>query len=291
MMALAALVVGLVLAGVSPPALAEAPQRADPPQKIVSINLCADQYLLALAAPEQILALSPWAGHLGLSFFANRARGHRIIRDDAESVLTLNPDLVLAHAFSRPTTIAMLRARGIAVEVLPALEDPAAIGAEIRRLAALLGQPDAGHAWAERHDQALGRLTTEGRARHVLHVLHWGHGGVASGAGSLMDRIFRSAGLTNVATALGVQGLGPIGLEQVIAAAPDLVFTETGVGQRTDQGQLALHHPALGRTVAAHMRRRMPESATVCPGPSLAAAYDAVADALRALPDRFARAQ
>ena len=42
--------------------------QAAAPRRIVSINLCADQYLLALADRDQIVGLSQWAHNPAMSF-------------------------------------------------------------------------------------------------------------------------------------------------------------------------------------------------------------------------------
>ena len=59
---------GLALAASSP-----APA-ADPPRRVVSFNICADQLVVALADPAQIAGLSPYATDPTLSAVAGEAR-------------------------------------------------------------------------------------------------------------------------------------------------------------------------------------------------------------------------
>ncbi len=47
---------------------------ADAPRRVVSFNLCADQLLLALADPGQIVALSRFSRDPGMSAAARKAR-------------------------------------------------------------------------------------------------------------------------------------------------------------------------------------------------------------------------
>src|SRR5690606_39297055 len=63
------------------------PAEAAAPRRIVSINACADQLLLALADRQQILALTHYARDPNMSFYADRAQGLPTIRGDAEQVL------------------------------------------------------------------------------------------------------------------------------------------------------------------------------------------------------------
>ena len=68
---------------------------ADPPRRVVSFNVCADQLVVALADPAQIAGLSPYAADPALSVVADQARAFRRIDWQAESTIPLDPDLVL----------------------------------------------------------------------------------------------------------------------------------------------------------------------------------------------------
>ena len=68
------------------------------PQRVVSINLCADQLLVALAAPGQIAALSPLARDKRLSYVAGAARSLPVHRGTAEDIVKTQADLVLIRA-------------------------------------------------------------------------------------------------------------------------------------------------------------------------------------------------
>src|SRR5882724_11076727 len=76
-------------------AAAGAPAKADPPRRVVSFNVCADQLVVALADPAQVAGLSPYATDSTLSAVAAEARAYRRIQWHAESVVPLDPDLVL----------------------------------------------------------------------------------------------------------------------------------------------------------------------------------------------------
>src|SRR3546814_2918470 len=64
------------------------------PRRIVSLNTCADQYVLALADPAQIAALSPYGHDPELSAAVGKARAFRTLKRPAEEVLALRPDLL-----------------------------------------------------------------------------------------------------------------------------------------------------------------------------------------------------
>ena len=89
---------------------------AQAPSRVVSINLCTDQLLMALAEPGQITAVSRWARRPDMSFLAAKAQSIPVMRGSAEEVLRLRPDLVLAGTFSGTATRALLVQQGIRVE-------------------------------------------------------------------------------------------------------------------------------------------------------------------------------
>ena len=91
---------------------------AGSPQRIVSLNMCADELLLALADPDQIVDLSPYAADRTLSFMADKAAGFRHDAAEAETVIELHPDLVLSGSYSKRATQEMLIRLGYRVELV-----------------------------------------------------------------------------------------------------------------------------------------------------------------------------
>ena len=85
--------------------------RAEPPQRVVSFNNCADQLVLALADPQQIAGLSPYAADPNLSVMAIEARAFRQLDWQAEAAIPLKPDLVLTGSWDRSMTRRMLTRR------------------------------------------------------------------------------------------------------------------------------------------------------------------------------------
>ena len=67
---------------------------ADAPRRIVSLDYCADQYVLKFADREDILALSPDAGKR-FSYMRAAAEGIPTVRPRTADVLALQPDLVV----------------------------------------------------------------------------------------------------------------------------------------------------------------------------------------------------
>ena len=110
---------------------------------VVSLNLCTDQ-LLVLLAPERVAALEPLARDPAYSFVAETAVRLPTVRADAEAVLLLHPDLVLAGRYGAQTTVALLRARGVRVVTFDEPSDFSQIDAQTTRMAGLLSCARAG---------------------------------------------------------------------------------------------------------------------------------------------------
>src|SRR5512139_2435689 len=88
------------------------------PARLVSLNLCGDQYLVRLAERERILSLSRLATDSELSAVHDEARGLPRNFGRAEDVLPLAPDLVLASSYYQGETVELLRRLGVRVLVL-----------------------------------------------------------------------------------------------------------------------------------------------------------------------------
>jgi iron complex transport system substrate-binding protein len=218
--------------------------------RVVSLNLCADDFLVLLA-PEQIVALSPLARDPSLSVVAAQAARLPWVRADAEAVLALHPDLVLGGPYGAQTTMQALQRRGVRVErtVLP--DDFAAIRTETRRLAAMLGEPARGEALLARMDRELAVSPRRHPTAVALEARGW-----SAGPGSLTDAVLTRAGLRDVGTG------GQMTIEALAGHPPDLLVVATP----PDYPSLAtdmLGHPAL----AAIPRRAVPPALLACGGP------------------------
>ncbi|MEH3099507.1 ABC transporter substrate-binding protein [Sphingomonas adhaesiva] len=248
------------------------------PRRIVSLNLCADQYLLALADRAQIVALTQFATDPQMSAAAAQARGLRATRGSAEDVLALRPDLVLASPWQDPLVTTHLAARHIPVVALPPAADRAAIVAQVQQVAAAVGHPARGAALIAAMDRALATVPrTAGRGRTAA---YYQRRGFLTGTGTLVDDLMRRVGLRNLATRLGKPALAHVGLEEMALARPDYLIVETDAERVADRGTEMLHHPLLERIP----RLRLPQAWTVCGGPAYVKAAVSLARQLRAQP-------
>ena len=83
------------------------------PLRVMSLDQCADQYVLALA-PKADLALSPRADDPD-SWLRTEAEGRRRIRPTLEAAVGFQPDVVVRYWGGEPRLLAALEARGVKV--------------------------------------------------------------------------------------------------------------------------------------------------------------------------------
>ena len=258
-----------------------------PPSRVVSINVCADQYLLALADPDQIAALSPFAADHGLAFFADRVGDTPLTSGHAEAVMTLSPDLVIAGTFTKRATRSLLRRLGFPViEVAPARswDD---VRDQTRMMAEVLGHPERAEPWIAALDsavQAADGVLDRPAAADRLRALHYQRRGYVTGTDTLMDQLLRAGGLANAAAEVGVSSVRPVSLERVVELRPDLLVSDLPEIQLTDVGIDLLRHPALGRATPDQLQIILPQRLTVCGGPSLVEAIATLRAVVAGLP-------
>jgi iron complex transport system substrate-binding protein len=268
---------GAVIAGLSLSAGVEAAAPKTPPKRIVSLNLCADQYLLALADPEQITALTRFARDPDMSAGAKSVGTIAMTRGSAEDVLALKPDLIVATPGRRSGTRAALAKQNYPTLELSSAESYDDIVAQIRDVAAAVGHPHRGEAMIRRMNAELAALP---RLHSGAVAAYYQRRGYMTGTGTLIDDLMKRVGLANLAGKLGKPALSQLTLEQLIAAQPDYLIVASAADRVRDQGTEMLNHPALKNIP----RIRLPQAWTVCGGP-------AYVQAARSLAEQIARLQ
>ena len=247
------------------------PACAAPPRHIVSLNLCADQFLIRLADPGQIAGLTRLSHMSNMSPIAAEAARFPTVGSSAEALLAAQPDLILTGwpGQAYPAVQAGLRTQ---ILVVPPANSYADIVGQIRLVANAVGHPNRGEALIHEMEAALAAIPKTGRGRTAADYQRHGY---LSGTGTLMDDMMTRVGLRNLTTELGLPALAHLSLEQFVAHQPD--FLITGTGKARDLGSAMISHPA----IAGIPRLRLPGSLADCGGPSYPQAIRLLADQLR----------
>lgn len=224
--------------------LPNAAQAQGPPQRIVSLNLCADQILLDLVPRARIKALSHLAADPSVSAGAEQARGIPAIRGEAEQVLAFDPDLVIVGTYSTPATVSLLERVGRRVVKIPLASDIDGIRTAIRQIAAAVGEADEGAKLISGFDRRLERTAVQSGSERPSALVYQVNG-LASGTGSLADAVLTAAGFRNHARELGLGPGGTLALEALVANPPDLLILTGPVDEYRTAVAENLRHPAL----------------------------------------------
>jgi iron complex transport system substrate-binding protein len=130
-------------------ALAAAPVSAAP-RRVASLNLCTDELVLMLAAPDQIVSVTHLAQQEAETPLWRRALRYRRNDGSLLSVVPLRPDLIVTMGGGGRDRLRIAERLGIPVVDLPFAQSLGDVARGIGRLAAALGRPEAGTALLRR---------------------------------------------------------------------------------------------------------------------------------------------
>ena len=239
--------------------------------RVLSLDQCADQYVLAMSPREAIVGLSTRADDADSRLRA-LARGLPMRRVDLETALAARPDVVVRYWGGEPRLVRALEERGVRVVTIGEASGFGDVRRSIREVAAALGRPAAGEALIARMDARLARAAGAWKGASVLYLTP---GGVTAGPGTLVDAVLRAAGLANAERRPGYQ---VVSLEQLAMSPPKTVvlgFYDTFqlAGDSWGPGR----HRILQRTVREAAVASLPGAMLGCPDWSAAEAAELLA--------------
>ena len=254
--------------------------QAEVPRRIVSMNLCADQMVLLLAEPGTVASVSFLTADPHESPVAHLAVQTVLNHGQAEEIIALEPDLVVAGRYTTTASKILLRRLGypvIEVDVPPTF---AGVRDAYESLGAVLGRSGQAAMLMDRLEDRFAVLEQRVAGRFLGSVLILDANGFTVGRPSLVDKVLTRIGLTNVAVQLGVGDFGQVTLEAVLLAEPDYMVRML---YRPDAPSLAnqtLSHPAIVKFLGGQPMVPVPQSWVSCGGPYLADAAEQVLNAV-----------
>jgi len=187
-----------------------------PAHRVVSLDYCADQFVLRMLPRSRILALSPDAAK-HFSYMRDSAAGIRTVRPLAEDVLTLAPDLVIRSYGGGPNAARFFERAGIEVLQVPYANDLDGIRNTVRFVADHLDVPEQGLMIIEEFDRRLQSIVASAGDQSALYMTPTG---ATSGPGTLIHEMLRAANLDNFERQSGWRS---IPLERLAYEQPDVV--------------------------------------------------------------------
>ncbi len=116
---------------------------AEPPERVASLNLTADELLVEMLPPERLVAVTRWADDPEMSNVAGRvpASAVRLPRADLERLIELRPDLVVVSEYTDADFLHLLARSGLRHHRMVGLASLTGIRAAILDLGRAVGTP------------------------------------------------------------------------------------------------------------------------------------------------------
>lgn len=268
------LALALAACGAGRPAV---PRPTAHPLRVMSVNQCTDQLVLALLPPERIASVSWLARDPGGSLMTRAAARVPVNHGFAEEVLEQRPDLVIAGSFTTPALRSLLARLGyplLEVDEPSSIDD---IRRVTRRIAAAVDERARGEALIADMDRTLATLARD--PAPAVRVVAWDRSGFGAGAGSLYDALMTGAGARNLGR--DVAGMRRPDIETLLGANPTLLLQ--GSPDAASLGDDVSHH-RLVRRLWAGRTLIVPQRDYACGTPMIARAAVRLRRQLRAAP-------
>ncbi|PHR61509.1 MAG: iron ABC transporter substrate-binding protein [Robiginitomaculum sp.] len=209
-------------------------------RRIVSLDYCADQYVLKLVDRENILAVSPDAGK-AFSYMRESAKNIPTLPPRAEDVLIHKPDLVVRSYGGGPNATAFFERAGIPVLNIGWASDFDGIKHVIQTVADQLGESEKGAVIVADMNARLQTIRDNIKPNTTRTALYITPSGVTTGPGSLVHEMLIEANLENFETQAGWRSLP---LERLVYEQPDLVAAAFfGTQTKFKDSWSPMHHP------------------------------------------------
>jgi iron complex transport system substrate-binding protein len=244
----------LAACGAGTPAPRVAPAR---PVRVMSLNQCTDQLVLALLPPSRIASVTWLSRDPRYSDAVAAARMVPVNRGGVEEVVTTKPDLIVTDTFSNAGGRAILHRLGYPMVELPDASDVGAIAANIRTLAAAVGERARGEAMIA----AMTRDLSPSPLRPTR-VAVWTRDGLSETP--LLALAIRAAGYRDV-TPAGA----PADVETLLALAPDRLITMSAGERDASVADSRREHPAVRARWPRAKRIDVPLSQVICGTPAV----------------------
>ena len=236
---------------------------------VASLNLCADEYLLLLAKPHEIGSVSYLSQDPLESPLWQRARRHHANHGSIEQLIGRHSSVVLTMGGGGRGSALIARRLGMRTVDLRHTSSLDDVGANLRSVAAALGEPSRAAPWIERLREL--RRTAPTRTLDTIWI---GGGGQSFGAASPGAQWLRLAGLKQRDL-----GADRVGLEDLLVRPPQILVQRNYRRTQVSSGNRWLAHPivrsAPSRKVATDGR------AWTCLGPLLIGEVERLRKALR----------
>ncbi len=248
------------------------------PQRIASLNLCTDQYLLLLADPATIATVTWLSRDRKSAYYYERALTIPVNHGEVEEIVVHSPDLVLGGFYSARASTRLLQQLGYQVELFDHPRSIEQVREQLRRMGGLLGQRQRAEQVIQEMDERLDRVATR-PAVDAPTLMQYAPGGFTVGRNSLVGDIIYQAGWRNPATEAGVADLGVVDLETLLLLAPLALIDSPLAPDSYSFAEQMLKHPVLKKSRRPEFTITVDRKLWVCGGPMVVDALVALREA------------
>lgn len=225
--------------------------------RVVSLDQCADQYVLALADRSSVAGVSPRADDPDAWLRDQGARTPRI-RPSLEAVLAERPEVVVRYWGGDERLLRALERRGVRVVRIDDATSFDGVRENVRRVAEALDRPGRAQDLIADMDRRLARSAEAWRGEDGLYLTP---SGWTSGRGTLIDAILAAAGMTNAWTG---PAFAPLSVERLILQPPRRFVLGFFDARRSDLRGVG-RHPSVRRRAERRAVVSLPGSMLGCP--------------------------
>lgn len=243
------------------------------PQRVLSLNLCADQLLIDLLEPWRIVGLTTLSTDPELSYHYQTAARFNQHHGQLEEILSLQPDLIVAGRYTTSTTTQLLKSLGYPVYIHEVPDNIPGMYEQIRKLGEVLEVQDQAHALISRIEHQLQNIQRSYVGPRHLAAVYYANG-MSMGEKSVVNDVLLLTGFDNLTAKLGIDHYSALPLEELIRAQPDLIVLGNYNPDRRSMAQQILNHRAL-RAYQSRTSNRdvnaidIPDRLWMCAGPSI----------------------
>ncbi|HZJ63335.1 MAG TPA: ABC transporter substrate-binding protein [Kofleriaceae bacterium] len=201
-------------------------------RRILSGSSTADWLLSELCEPDRVIAVTRRS--LETAPWRYRYAGKPMVAslENIETLLAMQPDLLILDSFGDPRRVARLREQGLQVFDLGQMRGASSVLTAMRRVGALLGRAARAEQLARRYQRSLSALAAdvpEDRRPRAMYLGVYGDKLFGGAAGTAYHDILVYGGLRDAA-ADRFDGFPDYSPEQVLGIDPDVIVTHTGGG-------------------------------------------------------------
>ena len=232
-----------------------------PPQRIHTLSLGHDEIIAALIGPGRFSGIGSFTANATYSNIAAEVGDLKKVKRDAEEVLGLDPDLVIASKYSKADLVELIKESGVPVARTALESSTSGNIPNILLLGYMLGAEDRALALIAEINRRIAlvseRVPPAGDSSRpaVLSIARFSDTISAAGGGSTEGGIIEAGGGVNAAARDGIDGHQGISVESIAAMNPDVILItqpEPGAGELRDE---LLAEPALALVPAVTLGR------------------------------------